>query len=181
MIWQHVKSTLSPLRCFYSWVLVYIFAQPLFLTCLLVKTFLALQLSLSPHSPPSVFTQPPMLSVSLSLSRGETGDTKHALREERDPACYIQTHSRFRVDRTPIVPPCILLISWKRSSQHRGTGRVGWDCGVLQGWQRVNGQGWGGGTMLGSRFCAACKGEALFSMDADPAHRCMHAGSRLAS
>lgn len=144
MIWQHVKSTLSPLRCFYSWVLVYIFAQPLFLTCLLVKTFLALQLSLSPHSPPSVFTQPPMLSVSLSLSRGETGDTKHALREERDPACYIQTHSRFRVDRTPIVPPCILLISWKRSSQHRGTGRVGWDCGVLQGWQRVNGQGWGG-------------------------------------
>lgn len=50
-------------------------------------------------------------------------------------------------------------------------------AGVTEGeWARV-----GRGTMLGSRFCAACKGEALFSMDADPAHRCMHAGSRLAS
>ena len=42
--------------------------------------------------------------------------------------------------------------------------------------------GVGGGTMLGSGFfCAACKGKALFSTDADPAHCCMHAGSRLAS
>lgn len=30
-------------------------------------------------------------------------------------------------------------------------------------------------------FCATCKGKALFSMDADPAHCCMHAGFRLAS
>lgn len=32
-------------------------------------------------------------------------------------------------------------------------------------------KGWGGTT--GSRFHAACKGRALFSVDADPAHRCM--------
>lgn len=44
----------------------------------------------------------------------------------------------------------------------------------------MNGRGWGAPSWVVG-FCAACKGKALFSVDADPAHRCMHAGSRLAS
>lgn len=89
-------------------------------------------------------------TASRSLS-GVTGDTKPDPREEKHPAGYIQIHSRFRVDRTPIVPTRILLISWKRSSQHPGTGRVGFgSAGVTAGeWARVEG------------FCAACKGKAV--------------------
>ena len=109
-----------------------------------LKTFLALQLSLSPHALPfpssCVHTTSDALAVTVSLS-GETGDTKRALRGERDPGLlHSDTFQVSRVDRTPIVPPCILLISWKRSSQHRGTGRVGWGfCRGERGWMGEGG------------------------------------------
>lgn len=44
----------------------------------------------------------------------------------------------------------------------------------------MNGQGWGAPCWVVG-FCATCKGKALFSIDADPTHYCMHAGCRLAS
>lgn len=53
-------------------------------------------------------------------------------------ACYIQTHSRFHADRTPFVPPCILLISRKRSSQHQGY----WGLGVGAFCRGDRGWGW---------------------------------------
>lgn len=75
-----------------------------------------LVLTAAPSPPPST-----LLKCVCSPLSGEVGDTKRAQREERDPGCYIQTHSCFPVDKTSIVLPCILLISWKRSSQHQGT------------------------------------------------------------
>lgn len=109
---------------------------------------------LSPHTVPVTKTQ--------SMLWEDRGDR---------PATFRHIPGFVWIER-PIVPPCILLISWKRSNRHRGIGRVDPE--------RVNGRGWGAPCWVVG-FCAACKGKALFFMDADPAHCCMHAGSRLAS
>lgn len=119
------------------------------------------------------------LAISFSFSQ-ENMWTQRRLWEEGEtqPATFRRIPGFVCIERS-LFSGRILVMNWKRSSsQYGGIGQAGLQLkgGSSEGvTERVNRRGWGGAPCWVVGFCATCKGSALFSVNAEPAHCCIHA------